>query len=188
MTTKKQTEANRNNAALSTGPITAVGKRAISLNALRHGLLSAAPVLPDEDEGDYAELLRGLYDELEPVGIIELALVDNIAFILWRLNRAKRIDKELYLNRHYQDEISRVEKQGNDAVFAFAVSGDVADQKQNIEDEREAAVCLSSVPFRTDTTSLFNLDRYETGLERRLYGALSRLDEQKGKALHQKRN
>ena len=62
MTTNKQTEANRNNAALSTGPITPVGKRAISLNALRHGLLSAAPVLPDEDEGDYAELLRGLYD------------------------------------------------------------------------------------------------------------------------------
>ena len=181
MTTNKQTEANRNNAALSTGPITPVGKRAISLNALRHGLLSKAPVLPDEDEGDYAELLRGLYDELEPVGIIESALVDNIAFILWRLNRAKRIDKELYLNRHYLNEISRVEKRGNDAVFAFAVSGDVTEQKQKLEDEGEAIVGLSSVPFRTDTTSLFNLDRYETALERRLYRALSQLDEIKGK-------
>ena len=107
--------------------------------------------------------------------------MDNIAFILWRLNRAKRVDRELYLNRHYQNEISRVEKQGNDAVFAFAVSGDVVEKKQNIEDEREATVGLSSVPFRTDTTGLFNLDRYETALERRLYGALSRLDELKEK-------
>ena len=107
--------------------------------------------------------------------------MDNIAFILWRLNRAKRIDKELYLNRHYLNEISRVEKRGNDAVFAFAVSGDVTEQKQKLEDEGEAIVGLSSVPFRTDTTSLFNLDRYETALERRLYKALSRLDELKEK-------
>lgn len=156
-----------------------MGKRVTSLNALRHGLLSAVPVLPDEDEGDYAELLRGLYDELEPVGIIESALVDNIAFVLWRLNRAKRIDRELYLNRHYQNQISRVEKRANDAVFAFAMSGDVTEQKQKLEDEREAIVGLSSVPFRTDTTGLFNLDRYETGLERRLYGALRQLSERK---------
>jgi hypothetical protein len=54
MTSEKKAEANRRNALKSTGPKTPEGKAAVSLNALKHGLLSQEILLPREDE----EVLR----------------------------------------------------------------------------------------------------------------------------------
>src|SRR5258707_261267 len=49
MSTLKQIEANRLNAQHSTGPRTTEGKSASRLNALKHGLFAADPVIPGED-------------------------------------------------------------------------------------------------------------------------------------------
>jgi hypothetical protein len=46
MATDRQKTANRNNAALSTGPKSAAGKAKASANARSHGILSTALVLP----------------------------------------------------------------------------------------------------------------------------------------------
>jgi hypothetical protein len=69
MTSDRQTEANRRNALLSTGPKTPEGKAIAALNALKHGLLSRDALLPGEDEDalihgsvDFASsVLRGLW-------------------------------------------------------------------------------------------------------------------------------
>src|SRR6516225_5223709 len=64
MTSLKQIEANRRNAAKSTGPTTADGKQRSRRNAMRHGLTAEAVIGALEDADDYrarAEVLRLRY-------------------------------------------------------------------------------------------------------------------------------
>jgi len=88
----KQREANRHNAQRSTGPKTVEGKNAIRWNALKHGLLANAVVLPQEDRAEYERLWAGLAESLQPVGMLEALLVEEIASIYWRRRRAVRAE------------------------------------------------------------------------------------------------
>jgi hypothetical protein len=95
MATKKQKEANRRNAAKSTGPRTAAGKARASKNAVKHGLLSQCPVLSDEDAGAYEELRMNLHGELEPETPFEMLLVNRLVSVQWRLARVPQVEAEL---------------------------------------------------------------------------------------------
>lgn len=61
MTTPRQLAANRRNARLSTGPRSALGKRRVALNALRHGLSVAVPADPALAK-EIVELAEGIAD------------------------------------------------------------------------------------------------------------------------------
>src|SRR5262245_34412095 len=88
----KQREANRHNAQRSTGPKTGAGKSIVKWNALKHGLQASAVVLPQEDRAEYERLLAGLVASLQPVGMLEALLVEDIATIYWRRRRAVRAE------------------------------------------------------------------------------------------------
>jgi hypothetical protein len=79
--------ANRANSQRSTGPRTAAGKQRSSLNALRHGLTSASPVLPSEDPAAYQHHCRRFLDEYQPATPTESQLAQELADTAWRLNR-----------------------------------------------------------------------------------------------------
>jgi hypothetical protein len=57
MTTEKQIEANKQNALVSTGPVTAEGKTLVSQNAVKHGIFARDLIVPSgdgkEDEQEY---------------------------------------------------------------------------------------------------------------------------------------
>src|SRR3954469_10763223 len=106
MTSKKQTEANRKNAKRSTGPRTDAGKAASSRNALRHGLLSEASTLPDEDPAEFDAHAAAIKRDLEPVGGLEERYVQRIAELLWRLARLRRLEAGVFENGHHQREAS----------------------------------------------------------------------------------
>lgn len=96
--TEKKAEANRRNARKSTGPKSAVGKKTVSQNARRHGLLSTHLVLENESHQEFDLLLVTLQQEMMPVGLIEETLVERVAVTLWRqrrLVRAESADVEL---------------------------------------------------------------------------------------------
>jgi hypothetical protein len=95
MTTAKQRTANRHNAHKSTGPKTAVGKAVVSLNAMQHGLLSRHVLLPDEDEAALVELGKRFRTHLQPVGELEVLLVDRMVTATWRLRRVVAIETDL---------------------------------------------------------------------------------------------
>jgi len=93
---ERKIEANRRNSLRSTGPRTARGKRTVARNALKHGLLAREVVITAGDGVESLEefqtLLKGLWEEYEPVGIVEEYLVQTIATCLWRKARVIRAE------------------------------------------------------------------------------------------------
>src|SRR5260370_41052770 len=90
-----RTARNRANAAHSTGPKTAAGKKRSSLNAYRHGLTGQTIILPTEDLAAYQAFTRTFFDRYKPVDIIEKQLVQSLADTSWRLNRVAALAHNL---------------------------------------------------------------------------------------------
>jgi len=81
MASEKQIAANRRNALLSRGPRTEAGKKASSMNALRHGLTARA----NDQSGSRIE------SSLHPETAEERRLAQSVAGDHSRLNRARSI-------------------------------------------------------------------------------------------------
>jgi hypothetical protein len=96
MATSSQILANRNNAALSTGPRTPDGKTASSRNAIKHGLSSAFKVLAHEDQEEFDQLVQDMRAYHRPRDIHQRLLVDQMAKSQWLLARAQRLQTVAY--------------------------------------------------------------------------------------------
>jgi len=88
--------ANRANAQKSTGPRTPEGKARVSQNALKHGLLAQAVVLPDECPRSFADAHAALTDQLQPQTWIDRELVEVMAAASWRRKRAWHLETVQY--------------------------------------------------------------------------------------------
>jgi hypothetical protein len=89
-----KTESNRLNALKSTGPKTPEGKAASSMNAVKHGAYSEAVVSLGETREDFDGLRASLEASLIPEGALEEKLVDRLASLWWRIERAGRAERE----------------------------------------------------------------------------------------------
>jgi hypothetical protein len=95
MTTERQLEANRRNAARSTGPRSVAGKALVARNALKHGAFATLPVvLGYERESDWQDHRAGILRSLAPAGLLETRLAERAALLLWRLDRVARYETE----------------------------------------------------------------------------------------------
>lgn len=107
MSSEKQMEANRQNAQLSTGPVTVEGKAIVAHNAVKHGIFAKDLIITGgdgkEEEKEYFELLNNLIECLNPSGQMEHLLVEKIAVDFWRLKRLLRF--EMGCIRQYVDNI-----------------------------------------------------------------------------------
>ena len=79
-------------ANVCTGPKSAAGKVIVSQNATRHGFLSRRLFVGDENPAEFQALVDDLTASLNPVGTLELALVEKIAVIMWRQRRLVRAE------------------------------------------------------------------------------------------------
>jgi hypothetical protein len=79
--------SSRANAARSTGPRTAAGKRRSSQNALRHGCYSRTPLLPNESPSEFDTLLQTHLSSLHPRNPAERACINQMAQARWRQTR-----------------------------------------------------------------------------------------------------
>jgi len=74
-------------------PKSDVGRAMTRFNALRHGLTSAAPVIPGVETVDEWQSHReSIVANLAPVGATETALAERIAALAWRLRRVERYE------------------------------------------------------------------------------------------------
>ena len=95
MTSQKQTDANRRNALLSTGPRTEDGKQQSRGNAYRHGLTAETVIVGGEDAAEYAAFEAEIVSEYDPKSVVERELTRRLASLLWRLRRANLIEAGL---------------------------------------------------------------------------------------------
>src|SRR5437868_910247 len=92
-TSTKQLTANRRNAKRSTGPRTPAGKRAVSRNAISHGIHATDIVASASERAeDFEDLRAALIEDLGPDGAVERLLVEQIATLHWRLRRVLRAE------------------------------------------------------------------------------------------------
>src|SRR5579859_1714215 len=98
MISEKQLEANRRNAANSTGPQTPEGKERVRRNSLVHGL-TAEVLLPSvESESDFNALREALESEFDPSTPTEQMLVEDLAASRLRLERARKMEAGFFEN------------------------------------------------------------------------------------------
>ncbi len=201
MATEFQKRANRENSLKSTGPTSDAGKAVVRLNAVRHGLLSSAPIMAGEDENEYNELGAQLQSELKPVGLLETQIVNRMAGFLWRLRRAQHIEAGLLTSSAAEVFAEAAEARaksytrtegglnalleslgdggGEVIIENEAAHADAKDAAQNARDVAFSAPVLLGAAFGRDAggaDALGKLTRYETGIERALYRATEELE------------
>jgi hypothetical protein len=201
MTSLRQTEANRRNARLSTGPVTEEGKKQSRRNALRHGLTAETVIDALEDAEDYADFELAITSDYDAQTAVERELVLRLASLLWRLRRATAIESGLFKiqakhllsfrqrRRAHQDRQTIIDAMYRNAAatepdqddLASGIHTDsaspeaLADQTDNLT---HAFVRLSNLP----TYPLDRLSRYEATLwrqARQILFALQCLDRRK---------
>jgi hypothetical protein len=193
MTSEKQAEANRRNALKSTGPKTPEGKGAVSLNALKHGLLSRETLLPDEDEEALRDLGEHLREELQPVGELENLQVERIVSGYWRLRRLGRVEGGIFVSQRFEVLAEQAQREANDYEFhpIDTLMEGTRVKKEHIEKYEEAlerarrmrseqgdeTATLGRIFVRdADKANAFaKLFRYEAAIERSIYRALHEL-------------
>ena len=94
MRTPAQQAASRANAARSTGPRTAAGKRRSAMNALRHGLLARATVLENESRRGFDEMLRQYIKYFAPRDAAQESAVEQMCSAVWRRRRLWSLERE----------------------------------------------------------------------------------------------
>lgn len=161
MTTRRQIEANRRNAQKSTGPRSDAGKAASAANALVHGFTAARTmVLADEDEDAFATMRRCVVADLDPLDAVQAALAQRIAILLWRLERASRLEAEVFAHGDLMAQRSRERAHGDEEAGAGC----------GIDEEMRAEAPLAAVLVEHEASARAyeRLARHESALQRAL--------------------
>ena len=94
-TSDARREANQANAQHSTGPRTEEGKAASSQNARKHGLCAKEVILQPHEEEEFGELLQEHLTTIQPEGVMEHTLLDEMVAATWNLRRIRRMEADL---------------------------------------------------------------------------------------------
>ena len=153
MASAKQVAANRRNASLPRGPLSAEASAAIRENAVKHGLTAKHVVMEHEDFAEYHELRASITMEYLPRSPQEHRYADQIAQNYWRLLRCRRVETATFENRlgTLKDRLK-------------------IDPKAPIDNDEGISICMSNEGRDFDT-----LRRYETTIERAWYRAIREL-------------
>ncbi|MDQ1472357.1 MAG: hypothetical protein QOJ99_3837, partial [Bryobacterales bacterium] len=141
-----QLEANRQNAQKSTGPRTEEGKKRSRINATRHGLTGQFHAFSHEDKIAFDEHCTNLMADYNPETYREKLLAMSIAEDMWRLNRARALENN---------------------IFAIGMSGPIGDATDVDSAEGHAAACQARV-WLADGRNIQLLAVYETRIRRNI--------------------
>jgi len=178
-TSARKAQANRRNAAKSTGPRTARGKSWSRLNALKHGILASQGVLSAiegrQERAEFAQMVDGLGHDFAPVGTFEQLLVQQIGTCFWRYRRLLRFENraafESFDNRTY-DQMNHRERWRSTLYVRQGDAPKAEPQELAATDVLEEAGLGLDLPSEHDTQRLI---RYEASINRTMSKALAQL-------------
>jgi hypothetical protein len=94
MSSQRRLEANQANARLSTGPQTPEGKARSSQNARKHGLSAREVVIAPDEREEFEEFLEAYQADLQPQGMTEQGLFNQLVLAAWNLQRISRLEAD----------------------------------------------------------------------------------------------
>jgi hypothetical protein len=181
MTTKKQIEANQENALRSTGAVTQEGKVIVSRNAIKHGIFARDLMLKtevyQENEDEYRELLHGLVDSLMPQGQMENLLVEKIALDFWRLRRVIRFETgsiKRYLEEVIDDYYDRW-RSGEKHLSLSDIEERIEERQSSIDWSKQYLASLRQGTVKFDQP-LWEGEEIESDIEDDLHMIANRVD------------
>ncbi len=169
MASKRQNAANRANARRSTGPRTEDGRRASSLNALKHGLRSQLTVIPGENPADFQTLFDAFVEEAEPESARDLAAVRKIASCEWRLRRIAVIEAEMFTQALQPQPAEEPTVDNIEAIIERMAA-------QQAAPPQSPMATLAERFLKGDIKHFNALTRYEAALDRQYHQAWRDLD------------
>ena len=95
MSSQRKIDSARANGAKSHGPKTDAGRKTSSRNAVTHGLYSKGVVIAKESREQYQEMLDAYIQQFQPIGPVELDLVEEMVAAKWRQRRLWSIETDL---------------------------------------------------------------------------------------------
>ena len=125
MVSRRQLEANRENAKRSTGPKSAVGRARSRMNSRKHGLTATTLVIGDEDPAHFDRLRAELMEQYDPQSALECELVERLSSLLWRLRRVPVFEAAIMETRRVEVGIEEEDKLSSDRILEDDLSDDV---------------------------------------------------------------
>ena len=161
---ERKIQANRRNGLRSTGPKTERGKRTVARNAIKHGILAREVVITagdgKESLKEFHDLVEKLWEQYEPVGVVEDSLVQTIATCLWKKARVLRAENGEIRKRIDTLAMDRTLRKSDKVNLHFALSDynlfsatNQTDQRVSTGDRFVALQELQTV-LRRDSTGL----------------------------------
>jgi hypothetical protein len=173
-TSARKVAANRKNALQSTGPRTSEGKAVVAQNAIRHGLLSRACLMPGENAAVLKELRAELRAAYAPAGTLEDLLVDQLVSVVWRMRRAQAMEAGA-LAGPFTEAMLEVGGMDQKRLLNRTFGMDSQSRPQDVTVEGMAS---GSALRRSEVAAVAfeRAARYGTALERSLFRALHELE------------
>jgi hypothetical protein len=165
--TSRRLEANRRNAARSTGPRTPQGKARVARNAIKHGFFAGQEKWTPAQRRDFEVTQEGLRDDLKPQGILEEGCVATIAAAYVRMAAMLRYENIAAL-KHHEDCARELEER-----IAAADASEAARLREHREQLRRAGLWRPTIPGPREANAII---RYSGGLDRAIRRATSQLE------------
>ena len=165
--TQRRIEANRRNAARSTGPRTPEGKARVARNAIKHGFFVAQDRWTPRQRRDFEQTLDGLRDDLKPQGAREEFCVTTMAQSYMRMAALLRYENIAAL-KHHQHRDREL-----NARIAVADAAEAARLEAQREELRRAGLWRPTIPGPREAIAII---RYEGCLDRTIRRAASELE------------
>jgi hypothetical protein len=164
---RRRLEANRRNAARSTGPRTSNGKARVARNAIKHGFFADAERWTEQQRCDFADTFAGLCGDFEPRSEREQVCVAIVADSWVRMAAVWRYEGIAALKYHQQCERALKDR------IAAADATEAARLQADREKLRRAGLSRPTIPGPREAAAII---RYEGKLHRTIRGAIAELE------------